>query len=95
MKRLRAAIAVVTLVGGTATANWLDPETALAVTTEQIQLEYVPDIVWGAVTTPAGTPGTLSYAWTANGVTVTSSSGTDTSTVRVYALCKFADVGIF
>lgn len=80
----------ITLVGGSGTGNWLDAnQIAKGNAARQVALDVAPPILWANRTVSGGTPGELTVTATKNAVTVTSASGTDTSTVRVYGRTHF------
>ena len=94
-KNNRIAMDVVTLVGGSGTATWRDPDTALGSAIVTIELEYTPQFVWATRTT-AGTQTNTQLTFsaiTATGCTITSSSVFDTGVYRVYAVCRAEDFG--
>lgn len=93
MKQNRVGIVDVVLVGGAGTGNWRDPEEIRDGSPTQIELEYAPDIIIPNRTVAGGTAGHLVVTATAKTVTIASSSGTDTGTIRVVGICRAADMG--
>lgn len=90
-KRLRVGMASGALVAGSLTVTWKDPDTALGTSPQQVALEAVPQTVIVERSALGGTPGSLAYSATATGVTITSSSGTDTSSLVITAFVRVTD----
>lgn len=93
MRGNRVAIAIGTLVGGTVTLTWKDPDTVDGVSPVQVELELVPKVFWVQRISNGASPGHLRLTVTKTGCTVTSSDGADTGQVRVYAVCRASDLG--
>jgi curli biogenesis system outer membrane secretion channel CsgG len=93
-RRLRKAIGYVSLTAGSGTITWYDPATINNASPTAITLEYAPNVTWHQRTALGGTLGNITItAITKTGCTVSSSSGSDTSTIRVYAAVNMDDLG--
>ena len=103
IRKNRVGCQLVTLVAGVGTVTWQDPDTYLGTAPVQIELDYAPDFVWCELVTVGGLLGSMPIASsiTAAGGTITSNwpGGApgdtmvgDTSTYRVYAVCRKEDL---
>lgn len=94
IRKLRVAVATGTMVAGTIAVTWSDPDTVDGSSPVTIQLTRAPTFYWAQRTSAGGgAQGALRVtAVTANGCTVTSSEGTDTGAVRVYAIVSQDDL---
>lgn len=88
----RIAVAAGTLVAGTLTVTWKDPDTVDGTAPVPVVLDHIPKIFWVQRITEGAAPGFLRMTVTASGCTITSSNGADVGQVRAYAICRAADM---
>jgi len=92
--RNRVGIGTGSLAAGALTGTWRDPDTVDGVGPVQVELEYAPKLFWVVRTGASASAGHLRVSVTKSGFTVTSTDGGDNGPVRVYGICRDADLGL-